>query len=102
MRPNPHAKIKTGARRPSSARSFFHCPNAMPSQRQLEANRRNGQKGGPKTEVEKQRTRLTATKHRLTSAMLVVLPDEHQHEYEEVIRGFRESFQPHNAAEEAL
>ena len=74
----------------------------MPSQRQLEANRRNGRKGGPKTEAGKQRSRLNTLKHGLTSTTLVVLPEEHQHEYEEVLRGFRESFQPHNAAEDAL
>ena len=38
----------------------------------------------------------------LTSCSLVVLPEEHEHEYEEVLRGFRESFQPHNPAEDAL
>ena len=40
--------------------------------------------------------------HGLTSTTLVVLPEEHQHEYEEVLRGFRESFQPHDATEDAL
>jgi hypothetical protein len=74
----------------------------MPSLRQLDANRRNGRKGGPKTEAGKQRSRLNRLKHGLTSTTLVVLPDELQHEYDEVLRGFRESFQPHNAAEEAL
>ena len=74
----------------------------MPSQRQLEAHRRNGRKGGPNTEAGKQRSRLNPLKHGLTSTTLVVLPDELQHEYDEVLRGFRESFQPHNAAEEAL
>ena len=74
----------------------------MPSQRQLEANRRNGRKGGPNTEAGKRRSRLNPLKHGLTSTTLVVLPDELQHEYDEVLRGFRESFQPHNAAEEAL
>ena len=75
----------------------------MPSsQRQLEANRRNGRKGGPNTEDGKRRSRLNPLKHGLTSTTLVVLPDELQHEYDEVLRGFRESFQPHNAAEEAL
>ena len=74
----------------------------MPSQRQLEANRRNGRNGGPKTEAGKQRSRLNTLKHGLTSATLVVLPEEHQHEYDEVLRGFRESFQPHDAAEDAL
>jgi hypothetical protein len=41
-------------------------------------------------------------KHGLTSSTLVVLPEEHQHEYDEVLRGFRESFQPHDPAEDAL
>ena len=74
----------------------------MASERQREANRRNGQKGGPKTEAGKQRSRLNTLKHGLTSTTLVVLPEEHEHEYQEVLRGFRESFQPHNAAEDAL
>jgi hypothetical protein len=38
----------------------------------------------------------------LTSAALVVLPEEHQHEYEELLRGFRDSFQPQDPAEDAL
>ena len=44
----------------------------------------------------------TTTQHGLTSTTLVVLPEEHKHEYEEVLRGFRESFQPRDAIEEAL
>jgi hypothetical protein len=74
----------------------------MPSQRQLQANRRNGRKGGPNTQAGKQRSRMNPLKHGLTSTTLVVLPDELQHQYDEVLRGFRESFQPHNPAEEAL
>ena len=74
----------------------------MPSQRQLEANRRNGSKGGPKTEAGKQTSRQNAVKHGLTGRTLVVLPEEHEHEYQAVLQGFRESFQPHDAAEEAL
>src|SRR5688572_24563617 len=74
----------------------------MASQRQIAANRRNGAKGGPKTEEGKQRSRLGSLKHGLTASTLVVLPEEHEHEYQEVLRGFRESFQPDNAAEHAL
>jgi hypothetical protein len=74
----------------------------MASERQRQANRSNGRKGGPKTEAGKQRSRLNTLKHGLTSTTLVVLPEEHEHEYEEVLRGFRDSFQPHGAAEDAL
>ncbi len=74
----------------------------MASERQRAANRRNGSKGGPSTEAGKQRSRLNTIKHGLTSTTLVVLPEEHQHEYEEVLHGFRESFQPQDATEEAL
>ncbi len=74
----------------------------MASERQRLANRRNGSKGGPSTEAGKQRSRLNTLKHGLTSTTLVVLPEENQHEYEEVLRGFRESFLPRGAAEEAL
>src|SRR5688572_28866649 len=74
----------------------------MASERQRGASRRNGSEGGPSTEAGKQRSRLNTIKHGLTSTTLVVLPEEHQHEYEEVLRGFRESFQPHDAAEDAL
>ena len=72
------------------------------SERQLAANRRNGRHGGPKTETGKQRSRLNSLKHGLTSSTLVVLPEEHEHEYEEVLRGFRDSFQPQDAAEDTL
>ena len=74
----------------------------MASLRQLAANRANGAKGGPKTEAGKQRSRLSSLKHGLTSSTLVVLPEEHEHEYKEVLRGFRESFNPADPAEEAL
>ena len=74
----------------------------MASQRQLAANRRNGAKGGPKTEAGKQRSRLGSLKHGLCASTLVVLPEEDEHEYQEVLRGFRESFQPQDPAEHAL
>jgi len=45
----------------------------MPSPRQLAANRRNGARGGPKTDAGKQRSRLNSIKHGLTSCALVIL-----------------------------
>ncbi len=81
---------------------FFLQTKSMASERQRLANHRNGSKGGPSTEAGKQRSRLNTLKHGLTSTTLVVLPEEHQHEYDEVLHGFRESFQPHGATEDAL
>ena len=57
----------------------------MPSERQREANRRRN-----------------SLRHGLTSTTLVVLPEENGREYEEILRGFRESLQPGGALEDAL
>jgi hypothetical protein len=74
----------------------------MASERQRESNRRNGRRGGPKTETGKQRSRLNSVTHGLTAATLVLLREEDHHEYEEILSGFRESLQPHGAIEDAL
>ena len=66
----------------------------MPSERQLEANRRNGRLGGLKTQEGKRRSRMNSLRHGLTSTTLVVLPEEDGREYEEIRRGFRESLNP--------
>src|SRR3954468_21291798 len=87
---------------PALAPFCLESRTLMASDRQHQANHRNGRKGGPKTETGKQHSRLNSLKHGLSSSTLVVLPEEHQHEYEDVLRGFRESFQPHDAAEDAL
>ena len=71
----------------------------MGSERQRAA---NGREGGPKTDSGKQRSRRNSLKHGLSASTLVVLPQEDHYEYEAVLRGFRESYQPHDAAEEAL
>ncbi len=52
--------------------------------------------------MESERQPQPRAKHSLTSAALVVLPEEDKHEYEEVLRGFSESFLPHDQAEHAL
>jgi hypothetical protein len=74
----------------------------MASLRQIAANRSNGRLGGPKTEAGKERSRANSIKHGLTSSTLVVLPEEDEAEYREVLRGFRVSFNPQDEAEEAL
>jgi hypothetical protein len=74
----------------------------MPSERQREANRRNGRLGGPKTIEGKERSRVNSLKHGLTSSTLVVLPDEDRKEYDELLSGFRDSFEPANEFEDAL
>ena len=74
----------------------------MPSERQREANRRNGRLGGPKTQDGKRSSRGNSLRHGLTSTTLVLLPEEDGREYEEILRGFRESFKPAGALEDAL
>ena len=74
----------------------------MPSERQREANRRNGRLGGPKSQHGKRRSRMNSLRHGLTSTTLVVLPEEDGREYEEILRGFRESLEPCGAFEDAL
>ena len=74
----------------------------MPSERQRAAHCRNGRLGGPKTEQGKRRSRRNSLRHGLTSTTLVVLPEENGREYEEILRGFRESLQPGGALEDAL
>ena len=74
----------------------------MPSERQREANRRNGRLGGPKTQHGKRRSRRNSLRHGLTSTTLVVLPEEDGREYQEILRGFRESLKPGGAFEDAL
>src|SRR5688500_18734298 len=74
----------------------------MPSERQRQANRRNGHLGGPKSQHGKRRSRRNSLRHGLTSTTLVVLTEENGSEYEEILRGFRESLQPGGALEDAL
>ena len=74
----------------------------MPSERQREANRRNGRLGGPKSQRGKRRSRMNSLRHGLTSTTLVVLPEEDGREYEEILCGFRESLKPCGAFEDAL
>ena len=45
---------------------------------------------------------MNSLRHGLTSTTLVVLPEENRREYEEILRGFRESLNPAGAFEDAL
>jgi hypothetical protein len=74
----------------------------MASERQREANRRNGRLGGPNTDAGKQRSRLSSLKHGLSATTIVVLPEEDPKEYEEILQGFRDSLQPEGSVEDAL
>jgi hypothetical protein len=74
----------------------------MASERQREANRRNGRRGGPKTEDGKERSRVNRVTHGLTATTLVVLRQENPEESEEILSGFRDSMQPQGSVEEAL
>ena len=99
---NPGCENPVRSERLPGARSIFLNGTHMASERQRQANRRNGSKGGPRTEAGKQRSRGNSIKHGLSSSTLVVLPEEHEHEYEAILRGFRDSFRPQDATEEAL
>src|SRR3954451_21094110 len=99
------AMILPGASAPSLRRLapfLFRDGTLMASERQRAANGRNGRKGGSKTDAGKQRSRGNSLKHGLSASTLVVLPQEDHHEYEAILHGFRESYQPYDTAEEAL
>ena len=88
--------MKSGAALTGSApalffwRKRFLSDETQASERQREANRRNGRKGGPKTADGKHRSRLNSLKHGLTSSTLVVLTEEDRQECDEDLRGIRE------------
>ena len=63
--------------------------------------KRGGTPTGPRTELGKQRASRNATKHGVFSK-IVVLKGESPAEYEELLEGMREAFQPEGALEELL
>jgi hypothetical protein len=77
----------------------------MSSERQIEANRKNAEHAGVKTETGKSITRHNAFKHGLTAK--VVLSNlktisESYETYTQIFQGLRESFNPKNYYEESL
>src|SRR5947209_19581900 len=74
----------------------------MPTEKQIEANRRNALKStGPKSEEGKARASMNALSHGLTAEQ-AVLPHEDDHDYEELRAGMLESYDPADTAEQAL
>jgi hypothetical protein len=74
----------------------------MTTDKQIEANRRNALKStGPKTDDGKARARMNALRHGLTAAQ-AVLPHENEDDYEKLREGMLTSYEPENAAEQAL
>jgi hypothetical protein len=63
------------------------------SRKQREANRRNGMKGGPKTEQGKAISSLNSTRHSMTSKKLV-LNVEDEAEFQAVLDGYMETLHP--------
>ncbi len=74
----------------------------MPSQKQLDSNRRNAAKStGPRTAEGKTRSSQNALTHGLTAEALV-LPGEEAANFEALYQGFRETYGPRDNVEEAL
>jgi hypothetical protein len=71
----------------------------MLSEKQLEANRANAQKStGPKSEAGKQRSRLNAFKHGLSSQVFI-MPEEEVEEFNQFAQEIVDSFAPVGATE---
>ena len=71
------------------------------SQKQLEANRRNGKKGGPKTKQGKAASRMNAVTHGLLCGD-IVLEDEDPRDFIELHERLRADYQPVGEYEEQL
>ena len=73
----------------------------MSSQRQIEANRRNGRLGGPKTPEGRQAVRFNALSHGLTAAT-AVLPGEDSEQFTNLLASFMEEHSPLGPTETLL
>ena len=71
----------------------------MASQRQIEANRRNGARGGPKTERGKAHCRMNALVHGLC-AQTPVLPGENAAGFQDLRAGLLDHWKPEGAQEQ--
>jgi hypothetical protein len=74
----------------------------MLSEKQLEANRANAQKStGPQTQAGKDRSRLNATRHGLTS-QVTIMPEEDMEAFNQFILGLVATLEPANVMEQQL
>ena len=72
------------------------------SVRQIEANRRNAAGPHQMTEAGKQSVRANALRHGLTARLHVVLPDEDQPFYQQILDSLQAEYAPANTQEEML
>jgi len=71
----------------------------MTSKKKTAANRRNARKSsGPKTAAGKARASMNAVRHGLR-ARTVVLPSENREDFDEILTGLQDQYQPQNKAE---
>jgi hypothetical protein len=77
---------------------------AITSLRKTEANRRNGTKGGPKTEAGKRRSRRSALKHGMRATTLLLDDDgsPESDKFREVRKALEDEFQPRTTTERML
>lgn len=75
------------------------CAPRKVSRRQVEANRRNGRRGGPKTPEGKRRSSMNARKHGIFAS---VLTQEDHRKVRSIHEEFRESLGPEGVVEETL
>jgi Spy/CpxP family protein refolding chaperone len=71
------------------------------SQRQIDANRINGAKGGPRTFAGKQISSMNSLRHGLTAKRLVLTTEEKPH-FQEMMDEYEEKFQPQDIEEKDL
>lgn len=76
----------------------------MISLRKIEANRRNGAKGGPRTEAGKRRSRRSAFRHGMRATTLLLDDDGSpaSEKFREVRKALEDEFQPRTATEYML
>ena len=74
-------------------------PTKRASKKQIEANRKNGKLGGPKTQLGKGRVRQNAVTHGLLSKAIVVKDFERQSDYDRLLSGLVEHYEPDGPVE---
>lgn len=75
----------------------------MPTQKQLEANRRNARfSTGPKTPTGKAAVSRNASKHGLASSRALILREENKKEFQQLLDNFRSEYQPQGALQDFL
>jgi len=77
-------------------------PKKRVSKKQIEANRKNGKLGGPKTEAGKMRIKKNALAHGLLSKAIVVKDYESKSEFDRLLSELAKYYEPHGPVEMML